>query len=434
MKMPEPSPRQSCPGRPQSCPGRPGAVLLALVLPFLLIAPPAGSAEESAPAGEAAPAEQGAAAGKKKKKAAGDAEPKGLTIDWNGVPLTKVKIINRMGRLKKVNNWENLDKLSQKAIAAGNEHGDRQLVTLGTWYQVYVLLNRDPPEQEGAFKKFQEAVGLGYRNVVEMAESPELETLRQKPEVAEVIARLEKDLKERLRAEFRAEVDAAFASAGQGAGTSRLSDLRTVQGEPLWKDGRAMAIAVTRVHHEGFEKTLPALAKIREQAPVGLLFYQFDAADKGRKDQTGAYLHKLGLKELPCAIIDREAFKELTAEILARRAAAKLAGSPAGTEDDRFQEYLPYLLFFDGKGNLLYGACGVLADEQLAYVLEKFRAHAGTRAGAQEAKAAQESEEKGEKKGEKAAEETAEGPGEKARKPEEEPKEDAEPAAGEEGK
>src|SRR5688500_15555561 len=162
---------------------------------------------------------------------------KDVEIIWDGIPLKgEVPIIKRLGRLKKSGQWES-DRLPKLCLLA-LETGRPRLKIYATWYQA--LIAGHEGKTDLAVEKLKEAVRLGYLNVIEIQEIPELAAARERPEVEALIADIGKDLVVRMKSDFEAGVEAGFA-AGKAAAPDRWrAELKTTAGERFWREGEPM--------------------------------------------------------------------------------------------------------------------------------------------------------------------------------------------------
>ncbi|HVR75397.1 MAG TPA: hypothetical protein VMT52_13765 [Planctomycetota bacterium] len=320
---------------------------LPVILILVSFPPVAGAQEEGKPAG-------------------GEVE-----IVWDGIPLKgEVQIIKRMGRLKKSSQWgaERLPKLCQLAL----ETGRPRLKVYATWYQA--LIAGHEGKTDLAVEKLKEAVRLGYLNVIEIQEIPELADARERSEVAALIASIGKDLAVRMKTDFETGVEAGLA-AGKAADSDRWrAELKTTAGESFWREGEAMIVAVARIHHPGFEQQVPFLRKMAEKVPVGVIFWQQDEGDEARIRQSVDYMKRLGLSSWPCAVIGRDAYLELRSAVEKHFSTAAKARPVTDEEADEevFREALPYTVFVDSRGVLAHSLLGVLLDWQSDYALRRF--------------------------------------------------------------
>ena len=307
----------------------------------------AGDPERSAESGSTAPGDPGANGAAKSPESSATAKPIDPEIEWDGKVLKGPALIKRFYRLKKSNQWDpkRLPHYCDLAVATG----DPTLIQYATWYQA--LIAGHAGDDALAKAKLLEAVNLGYTNVIEMEAAEELAQIREDPELQPLFDRLRKELAELLQREFEHGINGGFAATQTSPPQPWNPALQTLDGQPFWS-GRQMLVTVSRIHHAGFEKQLPLIAKAGSRVPVGVIFWQYDATDEARTQQTIAYAKKM-CPSVRCAIVGRDPYVELrsllmghfkTAVDAVRDAHVGEASKPGA--DPVFTESLPFTVFF----------------------------------------------------------------------------------------
>ena len=298
----------------------------------------------------------------------------GPEIQWDGKALKGPALIKRFYRLKKSNQWtlDRLPRYCELAIATG----DPTLIRYATWYQA--LIAGHAGDNELAKTRLLEAVELGYTNVLEMETAEELAQVREDPDLQPTLQRLRRELQERLTREFEAGINGGFAATETSPPEPWNPTLEGLDGKPFWNQ-QPILVAVSRIHHAGFEKQLPLISKAGSRIPVGVIFWQYDADDTARREQTVAYAKKM-CPSVPCAIVGRDRYLELRSQLMrhfkavvAARRLGRLEGASKPGADPVFTESLPFTVFFDGEARPLNSTAGVLQGWQMDYAVGKFQ-------------------------------------------------------------
>lgn len=313
------------------------------------------------------------------KKAAAERDPKDISIPWlAGTKFTKADAVKRFGRLVRNDKWENLELLSRRSI----EQGDTELLALGWFYLTYVQareLAAASGDAKLALKKsvlehIRQAVDLGFRNPFEIQNAKLFLPLHDMPEFQSLVAELETEFESQLMDQVKTLVSREIElSTGLDIPTWQPA-LKTSSDEAILPAGEPALLVVSRIHHDGFNKVVPTLEKIRERVgsrlPIAVAFYQYDGEDEARVEQTKTYADHLGL-DLPYTIISREEYKTLMGALEERHdkleAARKRKGNP-------FNPFQPLGLFLTAEGKPLYVSRGVLAPWEYDFAVDQFLA------------------------------------------------------------
>ncbi len=418
------------------------------------------------------------------KTAVAQAKKKGWQVDWlEGTTLSsKTVVIKRFGRLQRNELWENIELLYTQVLGLDDRFPQfkndakvqkdfRDMEAYAYFYRarhtgLKVLLDQNLSPAESAermadaLKDLQEAVKLGYRNPDEIKTAKELFRLWEDAEYKKLVADLSAEAQAKLEENYRNRVDEGIARLAKAERQSwaKGADLRCLDDSPFWSTDKPMVVVISRVHHDGFDKSVERIRVLRDgladRARVGVAFYQFDASDKSRIAQTAKYAERLGV-DLPVTIIDREGYTTLRAVLSSRhdeavkldlektlplvkaglsadldpKDAALLANAfddaldharkgeataaaalPAKVAEKRgknlpkgakqkaawtkaskkltqscnrivtllsYDIFQPVIVFFDAEGVPVYQTNGVLADWQIAYVMNKYAGLAG---------------------------------------------------------
>ena len=313
---------------------------------------------------------------KGKTKATGPA-PGEFSIEWDKQALGEPDIIKRLYRLRKSNQWEEnrLPRLTRLVI----ESGRPKLLPYGHFYQA--LIHGKDGEKELALESVKKAVALGYANYVEIAGAEELASLLEMEEFKALIEPLAIAFQKKVHDTFEKTVDTVFAASAEAVGTPWAPGLKSrPEGGPFWHGERPTIAVITRIHHEGFEKLLPRFKKLLEETggkvDAGVVFYVEFPEDESRLARTDSYAKKVGLEKIPYAVVGRDEYKALVAALipLHEKASKKSKGADeegAAEPTAPFHVFPLIVGFFDPKGALRHGACGVLEDWQLEYAARK---------------------------------------------------------------
>ena len=343
-----------------------GAIAVALGLLLAASGPPASGQEKKPRANRAAA--QGDAAPVQGEGGA----PAQISIDWDGGKLVGIpQIVKRLYRLRKSGQWsaDRLPKLCRLCLDSGNP----KLKLYATWYTALVAGHEGKTDE--AAKKLKEAIELGYLNVIQMEESPELAQAREKPEVKALIESVKTRLEKRMVDNFKAGVDTSLQASKALPGDAVGPALQTADGKPLLPEGKPAVLVLARTNHEPLEQFIPLLKKLEEKAPLALALWQLDPADPSRRKEVPAYLQRL--KERfgftpPTAVIGRAKYVALRDVARTHFQQAEFVRERSVEEEPEvFMERLPILFLLNARGVPVHSTLGVLADWQVDYLAAK---------------------------------------------------------------
>src|SRR5262249_40208589 len=144
---------------------------------------------------------------------------------------------------KKSGQWspDRLPRLCKLCLETGNP----TLKMYATWYEALVAGHKG--NDALAKQKFKEAAALGYQNATEMSEAEELARIGEDPEVKDIIAGLEKKLRERMVRNFQKGLDANLKIDGTPPpGKPWGGGILDLSGEALVPAGKPSVVVVAR--------------------------------------------------------------------------------------------------------------------------------------------------------------------------------------------
>ena len=236
---------------------------------------------------------------------------------------------------------------------------DLDLKSMGAWYLTLIAANNNAGA--GAIlEKLKEAVGYGYKNPGEIQTADQLIPLRDNDTFKKLVADLWEIVRAEARTAFQSSMESELARAKERTETGDvlgLGELTDLAGAQFWRPGKLTVLVLTRVHHDGFHKLLPTLdaafqAHAGDRVAGALIYYQFDAANSGRKEQTRHEVDRLGVK-WPVAVIDQKQ-KDAIEETL--RGLKESETDPL---------YFPATVFLDPTGTPVLARKGLLLDWQV---------------------------------------------------------------------
>jgi hypothetical protein len=322
------------------------------------------------------PAEEGAPP---KEAAAVPSEPQEVTLDWDGVTLSLTETRKRFGRFQRNALWDRMERLARKSVEAPLPEFQR----LGHWYLARVRAREaglaPGREEREALKKqslehLLKARDLGFRNPNEIKAAGELSLLDDQAEFVQFVRELEAEVERRIQSDFQARLDRTFGSLRE-AGLVWRPELSSLEGGPFWKDGLPSLVIISRIHHDGFDKLWPLVAKtaseLQGSLAVGVVFWQLER--EARREQTLGYRERHGIAG-SCAVIGRREYKELVSLLEAQHARLLEGNPPKAGESRVFNVYEPVTLFLDAEGRLLYRMNGLPPEWQLRDAATKLAA------------------------------------------------------------
>lgn len=322
-------------------------------------------------AGEAGAPPAGAKSETKAEKKAGAedaAAPGGKAAAGQDAPLSvkeKNQMKNNMRKFLQNGRLDRLATLVEKAFSRADPGRDRDLLAMVHFYRSGLLAKEG--KDADAWDNIEKSIGFGYLSANgfrNLGIIPDTFKKSDKPSPVppgltfkDRMTQLEEDTEALLWSDFEKEVRGAVGSQkGEGF---KLPPEGGIGPNPLKSDGlggRPACLVVTPIFHDGFTKEALALERLAEaykgKVEVGVLFYQADPNDAGRRDLTAnektGYIAKLGWKKpIPTAIVGREYVRGL--EI----------------------PYFPAHFFVTPAGTLGYRRDGFLEEKQLDFIFSE---------------------------------------------------------------
>jgi hypothetical protein len=332
--------------------------LAVLILAGGLAAPISLAGEAQAPSADTkAEKKAGKKAGAKKAvtENAGAAGEKKAAAGQEG-PLSvkeKNQMKNNMRKFLQNGRLDRLATLVDKVFQRADLGRDRDLLAMAHFYRAG-LLAKDLKDAE-AWDSIEKSIEFGNLNADGFRSLGIIpDTFKGSEKFKSRMAKLEKETEQLLWSDFEKEVRGSVGS--QKAEPFALPPEGGLGPNPLKSEGlkgRPACLIMTPIFHDGFTKEAMALERLAEaykgKVDVGVLFYQADPNDAGRRDLTAnektGYISKLGWKKpIPTAVVGREYVKGL--EI----------------------PYFPAHFFITPKGTVGYRRDGFLEEKQLDFI------------------------------------------------------------------